>query len=56
MKLSIAEFFKMTQILRMLYGVQIAQTFFELNLENFGFSIDDLRQRLRDDKINPTTE
>lgn len=56
MKITISEFFKMTQILRMLYGVQIAQAFFESNLENFGFSVHDLQSRLRDDKINLTTE
>jgi len=56
MKITISEFFKMTQILRMLYGVQIAQTFFESNLENFGFSVHDLQSRLQDDKINLTTE
>lgn len=56
MKITISEFFKMTQILRMLYGVQIAQSFFESNLDNFGFSINDLQARLQDDKINLTTE
>ena len=56
MKLSISDFLKMTQILRMLYGVQFAQHFFEANQENFGFSIDDLYRRLQDDKINSTTE